>query len=329
MRMNTKVDIPLEMMQPHFAMDDEREVANGLRFKLVLESLVCHRGQNVNSGHYIAFARTSALARDSRESFADIAGEQATNSSHDVWLKHDDLALQRVTMVDISAALEHEYPYLLFYRVKPVDEESTAEEPPPYTELDAPISTVDQKLANYQSEARQSPDVTEPNSRRASGVPSDEDRSRERVTESRRVSSHLQSNSGAVSVQNMDIMSTGEHTPADDSRADSLQSPPGASKIKSSRPSSEVSERSTMAKISSRFSRDKLRAETAIVDEHENEEEPNASSKELPLPVDGAKSKSKGGLGRLKSKRGRNGKAKGGTGKAKNAKEPSRDCLMM
>jgi len=109
-RLNTVVDIPLEIGLPHFIQDDKMDNDGPIygNFKLSLQSVVCHRGQSVDSGHYISLVRSNAQARGSEEVV-----------SH--WLKFDDLASQRVSLVDIQKALKEETPYLLFYQILPVE----------------------------------------------------------------------------------------------------------------------------------------------------------------------------------------------------------------
>jgi len=109
-RLNTVVDIPLEIGLPHFIQDDKMNDNGPLygNFKLSLQSVVCHRGQSVDSGHYVALVRSNAQAKGSEEVI-----------SH--WLKFDDLASQRVSLVDIQKALKQETPYLLFYQILPVE----------------------------------------------------------------------------------------------------------------------------------------------------------------------------------------------------------------
>jgi Ubiquitin carboxyl-terminal hydrolase len=113
-RLGTKVDIPIEIGLPHFIQDDSRSEDAPLfgNFKLSLQSVVCHRGNSVNAGHYIAFAKSTS------SNFAGtVPGE---NSSY--WLRFDDLATHaRVTLADIQKSLDSETPYLLFYQIVPID----------------------------------------------------------------------------------------------------------------------------------------------------------------------------------------------------------------
>ncbi|KAI4131975.1 MAG: hypothetical protein LQ338_000959 [Usnochroma carphineum] len=120
-RKSTYVDIPLEIGLPHFIQDDnmaEDGPAFG-NFKLSLQSAVCHRGTRVDSGHYIGLVRTM----DS----GDAEGNR--------WLRHDDLAKERVAEVNIEQFLREETPYLLFYQVVPIDGD-------PGNIMDGEVSTI-------------------------------------------------------------------------------------------------------------------------------------------------------------------------------------------
>ena len=107
-RLNTYVDVPVEIRLPHFIQDDHIS-SDGTtfgNFKLSLQSVVCHRGYSVDSGHYIALVRSTS-------------GPDSEDSDH--WLRFDDLAPQRIALVDIHKALREETPYLLFYQITPVE----------------------------------------------------------------------------------------------------------------------------------------------------------------------------------------------------------------
>lgn len=130
-RLNTFVDIPIEIGLPHFIQDDNMHEDAPLygNFKLSLQSVVCHRGNSVDSGHYISLVRTTTPARGSDQ-------EEMTH-----WVRFDDLAAQRVSLVDIQKALREETPYLLFYQIQPVEGDpgnvTSGENPPPaYTITD-------------------------------------------------------------------------------------------------------------------------------------------------------------------------------------------------
>ncbi|KAF2005422.1 cysteine proteinase [Amniculicola lignicola CBS 123094] len=124
-RLDTYVDIPLEIGLPHFVSDDRMQEDGPLfgNFKLVLQSVVCHRGVSVNSGHYVALVRANLPPHTPR-----------TEGVTDSWMLFDDLApQQRITDIDIKEALQKESPYLLFYQVQPIDEElANRGDPPSY-----------------------------------------------------------------------------------------------------------------------------------------------------------------------------------------------------
>ncbi|MCJ1386864.1 hypothetical protein MMC17_009992 [Xylographa soralifera] len=115
-RRGTYIDIPLEIALPHFIQDettDENGTAFG-NFKLSLQSVVCHRGERVDSGHYVSLVRGQA---------PNATGDDHSDSitTEDRWMLFDDLARERIRYVDIGKALKEESPYLLFYQVQPVD----------------------------------------------------------------------------------------------------------------------------------------------------------------------------------------------------------------
>ncbi|KAI9805126.1 MAG: hypothetical protein M1825_000960 [Sarcosagium campestre] len=122
LKLDTYVDIPLEIGLPPFIQDDNLGDDGPLygNFKLLLQSVVCHRGKSVGSGHYISLVRMPGNADAPRMSTShDGASEQD-------WVLFDDLAHERVTAVDVNATLRKESAYLLFYQVVPVDPTRTA-----------------------------------------------------------------------------------------------------------------------------------------------------------------------------------------------------------
>ncbi|KAK1978771.1 ubiquitin carboxyl-terminal hydrolase [Colletotrichum cereale] len=141
-RQNTFIDIPDSLRLPHFMLGDEaslEEDPNGLsmEYKLVLQSVVCHRGDSLYSGHYVSFARVAPkLLTDNRRHELDPPPDYEEAQ----WVKFDDLDIEnRVTYVDdIKQALKDEMPYLLFYQIVPMVEvassEETETEPPSYNE---------------------------------------------------------------------------------------------------------------------------------------------------------------------------------------------------
>lgn len=142
-RRNTYVDIPIEIGLPHFIQDDKMEDDGPLygNFKLSLQSVVCHRGVSVDSGHYISLVRGTAPNAQHHDP-APTTHEPTTTPAHkaeESWMRFDDLAPDRVSYVDIGQALKDESPYLLFYQVQPIDAPPASapvpsEAPPSYYE---------------------------------------------------------------------------------------------------------------------------------------------------------------------------------------------------
>lgn len=123
-RLGTYVDIPLEIAVPAFVSDDNIGDDSPLvgNFKLVLQSVVCHRGSSVNSGHYVSLVRGQAANAKDRGSFESRPSSPYSDEEADPWMLFDDLARDRVTYVDIDQKLKEECPYLLFYQVQPIDD---------------------------------------------------------------------------------------------------------------------------------------------------------------------------------------------------------------
>ncbi|KAI6715009.1 ubiquitin C-terminal hydrolase [Diplocarpon mali] len=139
-RINTPVDIPLDIRLPHF-LEDERDEVDGSQFareyKLSLQSFVCHRGNTTSSGHYVSYIRgTSPIVDgDSRSNRKLSNANRPPGYSEERWIRCDDLAAPRIDTVDIEDSLQREMPYLLFYQIQPYDSVSPPEtEPPSYNE---------------------------------------------------------------------------------------------------------------------------------------------------------------------------------------------------
>lgn len=142
-RQNTAVDIPLQISLPHFIKDDSTGDDAPLfgNFYLLLQSVVCHRGNSVQSGHYITFSRAppKPAEKDSDGDERSSDGDELPEYREDRWMRFDDLDPQnRVAYVDdIEKALKEEMPYLLFYQVRPIcpdepEDDGTAQQPPSY-----------------------------------------------------------------------------------------------------------------------------------------------------------------------------------------------------
>lgn len=150
-RHNTFIDIPVSLRLPHFMLADGpsiQEDLNGLstEYKLVLQSIVCHRGDSLQSGHYIAFSRVEPklLTNNRRHDF-----DPPPDYEEAQWVKFDDLEIEnRVTYIDdIRKAMTEEMPYLLFYQIVPMVDiicsspTCTDKEPPSYNDSKASMET--------------------------------------------------------------------------------------------------------------------------------------------------------------------------------------------
>ncbi|KAK4680151.1 hypothetical protein QC764_210520 [Podospora pseudoanserina] len=148
-RQNTLIDIPDSLRLPQFMAEDintKDKDSIGLReeFKLVLQSVVCHRGDSLHSGHYISFARVAPKLLTENRRYED---DPPPDYEEQQWAKFDDLAVEnRVTYVDdIKQSLREEMPYLLFYQVVPMVDVTTAStdgsitEPPAYKDLNGKV----------------------------------------------------------------------------------------------------------------------------------------------------------------------------------------------
>lgn len=129
-RKNTRVDIPLDIRLPHFIEDDRIPEEGPMirRFKLSLQSGLCHRGESLNAGHYIAFVREATAIPDGdyQSSRRQSDSTAPPRYSEEKWLCFDDLGNTRVKKVEIEELLKKEMPYLLFYRVEPIYEMTPA-----------------------------------------------------------------------------------------------------------------------------------------------------------------------------------------------------------
>lgn len=201
-RRSTHIDIPLEMASPHFTTGDQidGDGTDAQSFKLVLKSFVCHRGHSVDAGHYISFVRIDSLKRDQHDTFTASSRERPHDQSHDAWLRFDDLAAERVVSVDINKVLKEESPYILFYRVQPIQEELPEDLPPPYQETEGQLDYVDQKLAHLEDQRRLSVEQhsARPSIEVTSPVDSQDSRGRKSLPESRRLSVLAPSVDGSI-----------------------------------------------------------------------------------------------------------------------------------
>lgn len=153
-RQNTYIDIPDSLRLPQFIVDERHVEEDRLsqEYKLVLQSVVCHRGDSLHSGHYISFCRVAPkLLTDNRIYDKDPPPDYEEAQ----WVKFDDLAADdRISPVDdIKQSLKDEMPYLLLYQIVPIVDVTTSStdgteaEPPAYdhTALQLKISQASER----------------------------------------------------------------------------------------------------------------------------------------------------------------------------------------
>lgn len=267
-RLNTYIDIPLEIGLPHFISDERMEEEGPLfgNFKLVLQSVVCHRGVSVDSGHYVSLVRANVPHK--RPSSSQSHSEEAPDS----WLRFDDLAPERVTEVDIKKALTEESPYLLFFQVQPINEELASRgDPPSYAESQSGRLTADPSRETLTSitdatttdtEGGDWEKVTSADISHQDFGNSDEPIGRSSISSNRR--SSVAFDESEVSLQNISRGRTAPTTPAEEktgflstSRRNSKALTTGTK----SRPSSQSGENRlslTLSRLTGRGSKDKL-----------------------------------------------------------------------
>ncbi|KAF2866578.1 ubiquitin C-terminal hydrolase family protein [Massariosphaeria phaeospora] len=352
-RMNVVVDIPLEIGLPHFISDD-RVVEEGPlfgNFKLVLQSVVCHRGVSVDSGHYISLVRANPPHSEDRPA----SSHSGANDRSNTWLHFDDLATPRVTEVDITQALREESPYLLFYQVQPIDEELASRgDPPSYAEAQSNLPTADpskETLASFadasgtDAEAGGEWDRMSSVDMQLDSANSDEPGGRSSMSSNRRSSVAFEEVDS--SVQNMTRGRAAPVTPDEPkagflsaSRRNSRTWMPGSK----SRPSSQSGENRisfTLSRLTGRASKDKLQiTDSGTVEDRVivvNEVQNGANTQQGGSVVNHQK---ESGLGRSKSKREKKEEKKrmrsksqdpGGvaTIKGKEKSRPDRECAVM
>ncbi|KAA8909749.1 hypothetical protein TRICI_004398 [Trichomonascus ciferrii] len=154
------VIVPQVIHLPSFVADDRDKDANVFgNFKLVLESAVFHRGNSLNSGHFVTLVaeNPTVAAKDASRSTTSLTSKRSllwrslstkkdSSSSHQEdneevtgiddstgrrWLLFDDLAEmgQKVQPANFEEVFKNECPYLLFYRMVQIDtEESEVED---------------------------------------------------------------------------------------------------------------------------------------------------------------------------------------------------------
>jgi len=263
-RLDTYIDIPLDIGLPHFISDDRMKDEGPLfgNFKLVLQSVVCHRGVSVDSGHYVALVRANTPGRPG-------TSHSEPEEDQDKWLRFDDLSNQRVTEVDIRKVLREESPYLLFYQVQPIDEELASRgDPPTYTEAqsqtpsaDPSNETLDVLPSIHGTDADKAGESEKVNI-------SDEHVNANQVDEPPSRNSISSNRASSVTIEDIDGSLRGRTAPPtpDDQRSSFLSASrrgsriwiPGNSKSRSGSPTNENRLSITLSRLTGRGSKDKL-----------------------------------------------------------------------
>ncbi|KAH8725408.1 ubiquitin carboxyl-terminal hydrolase-domain-containing protein [Phaeosphaeriaceae sp. PMI808] len=327
-RLDTFIDIPLEIGLPHFISDDRMKDEGPLfgNFKLVLQSVVCHRGVSVDSGHYIALVRGNAHERPSTSQSED---DPATDN----WLRFDDLSNPRVINVDIKKALRDESPYLLFYQVQPIDEALAMRgDPPAYDGTHIGLPLVDPSKETLASVMSTHTDVGEEGENVAVADmhtdlnPSDERVGRNSTSSNRRSSVAFEDIDASVSRGRTQPPTPDEQKPGflSVSRRGSRIWMPGANKSRPGSPSGETRLSITLSRLTGRGSKDKLvTTETVAV------EDPIIVINQGQSDTGVSRSRSKKGKKeRLRSKSREPGETLD-NGKHKEKKRPDRECTVM
>jgi hypothetical protein len=342
-RLETFIDIPLEIGLPHFISDERMKEEGPLfgNFKLVLQSVVCHRGVSVDSGHYVSLVRGNVNERPG-------TSQSEEDHSLEPWLRLDDLANPRVAEVDIKKALHEESPYLLFYQVQPIDEELAMRgEPPAYDETPSGLTSVDPSEETLVHSHATDTDLGGQGDKsttthvRTESFCSDEPISRNSVSSNRRSSvafdeSEVGSHSASRGPATPDEQKTGFLSI---SRRGSRAWLPGGNRSRTSSPTGENRLSITLSRLTGRGSKDKLVVtETAAADDHVIVVgEAQDADKDLPnhSPV---KEKKDAGQSASKSKKEKKDKMRSKSkepkeglekGKDKEKKRPDRECTVM
>lgn len=344
-RLSTYVDIPIEIGLPHFIQDDKMDDDGPLygNFKLSLQSVVCHRGNSVDSGHYIALVRgTSSNAAEKAPGSSDSNVTQGSDASEQ-WMRFDDLAAERITLVDIEQALREESPYLLFYQIVPIDEEGEEiQNRASYTEaeedIDGPVAV------HVSSAACTDEDPTEtsmPGSARLSFEITSPDAEESRHTLRRQsvcVSDALRNSSHEENSGNLQVSSaarSGQSTPKEGGRGSFSLSRRTSRGLKS-RSRSGGEEQSGEKRLSAAFSRltnlrlsrEKLPSDSnsAVEDDEPSKGGSVGDDSAADITPSTTENEGKGTNGRTKH---RNGKRTERFARVKRGKQPERECIVM
>jgi hypothetical protein len=313
-------------------------------FKLVLQSVVCHRGVSVDSGHYVSLVRANNHERPGTSH----SEEEAISET---WLRFDDLSNPRVAEVDIKQALRDESPYLLFYQVQPIDEELAMRgEPPAYDETPSGLTSIDPSEETLVHNISTDSDVGEESGKaagtdeRPESMHSNEPASRNSVSSHRRSSVafgdlEVGSHSASRGPDTLDEQKTGFLSV---SRRGSLAWLQGGNRSRPSSPSGENRLSLTLSRLTGRGSKDKLVISTEMpatedpvivvddaqgADKDAHSHSPTKEEKEKDTGQSASKTKKeKKGKARSKSKDPGESLEKS---KHKEKKRPDRECAVM
>lgn len=304
-------------------------------FKLSLQSVVCHRGVSVDSGHYISLVRGTAPNALKHNGATGTGPATLAQKSEERWMRFDDLAEERISYVNIEKALKEESPYLLFYQVQPIDyvpsDTIPSEDPPSYYESEKKHSDLsDTSLRSNRSQSSRESAV-EHGRPSLDGANFEDPPARPSISSDRRVSIAWTDGSGAA--LKPDQISTGPVTPNDEAGGSSWRisrrgSMFGKSASKS-RPSSQSGENrlsTTFSRLALRLNKDKLEVPNG------NADGPDGG----PVTLDVDVTPKGSGTERRKLKRAHKDKSKGRTqeqevsGKGdQDVKAPDRECSIM
>jgi hypothetical protein len=345
-RLETFIDIPLEIGLPHFISDERMKEEGPLfgNFKLVLQSVVCHRGVSINSGHYVSLVRANDHERPG-------TSQSEEDALSETWLRFDDLSNPRVAQVDIKQALRDESPYLLFYQVQPIDEELAMRgEPPAYDETPSGLTSVDPSeetlVHNYATDIDAGEDSGKAATTdvRPDSIYSNEPASRTSVSSNRRSSIAFED-----LIAGSHGASRGPSTPDEQkagflsvSRRGSRAWLGGGNRSRPSSPSGENRLSLTLSRLTGRGSKDKLviNTETPAADDHTIVVDDAHGSDKDAYSHSPAKEKKEKDAGQVasKSKKEKKDKARSKSkepgeilekGKHKEKNRPDRECVVM
>ncbi|KAJ9488086.1 hypothetical protein VN97_g5210 [Penicillium thymicola] len=328
-RLNTHIDIPTEIGLPHFIQDDNLDADAPLfgSFKLSLQALVCHRGNSVDSGHYISIVRGTNCPNTG----TPVTTGQEVPETTKHWMRFDDLAAERVTLVDIDHALKTESPYLLFYQILPIGEDPSAPNIPKASSSRASDGStladqVDRSVEDF-SPDRPSVEVTGPCESNAQTL----------ASIARRSSVAFSETSNPAGLQPRSIPSSSPRlAPTEEGSTKGTSFSRRGSRSAKSNPGSRAGSQTGENRISATFSRfaERLSRDKISNDGFTEENEGNESALEIDDIVDDMKlgpaaleNKEKRGRGRTKDRERNKGKAK------EKSKEKSRkldrECVVM